>query len=453
MILNAKTSMLVTLSILLTAFNPAIAQDSVGRGLQQSIRTALDKNPKIRSNDKVLEAMLLRVDSAKMSQLPSLRVGYSASHSSGSISDIGSGVQQPYGVSSRGANISLNWNIYDGGAKRKRIESMECSFKERQANFNSTNTQIRNTQGQIASLVVQFYVALSRSKQNILFTEQVILVLNKFRTAAKTQGEILETENVINNITLDLKEQQATLTSAAGNYKYVVTEDAPADVDSYQQMIESLSIPASPEMAMKIAREKSPEIKSAKYQIECARLRYDSAKASAYSPRVDVSVGRNFGNVTSNIPSGTSSGLSTTSAQISISMNLDAGSSGELNAQKKEIAAAQDNLDGTIADTQHEIQTQYPDLVNAISFAEAYNKNFLASQENIMKYAQDIDAHKQVNVSDALKELGNLMNNYYSYQRYTSVVLNTKFQIQKTVGILFDSLGMKENETRQMSVQ
>lgn len=432
---------MVTLSIVLTAVSFAQAQDSHSHGLQTAIRTALEKNPKIKSNDKVLEAMLLRVESAKLSQLPSLRVGYSASRFVGALNESSAG-QVAYNRTSRSGDVSLNWNVFDGGARRKRIQSMECSFKERQATYNSTNTQIRNTQGQIASVVVQNYVALTRSKQNIEFDMQLLQILGKFRTSARTQGEISETENAIGNFELDLKEQQANLTKAADNFQYVVTEAPPADLDSFQQMIENLNIPASPELAIQISLEKSPEIKSARFQIECARLRHASAKASAYSPRVDVSVGRSMGNQ-----------LSGNSASISISMNFDAGTSSELKAQAKEIDSAQDNLDGTLADTKHDIDSSYPDLINAINFAESYNKNFMTSQINIQKYIQDIDAHKPIAVTDAVKELGNLINNFYSYQRYTILVLNTKFQIQKTVGTLFESLGLQEFGTSQMSVQ
>lgn len=434
-----KTSFVVTLSTLLTTL-PSFAQENSSVSLLAAVRIALKENPKIRSNDKILEAMLLRVQSLKRSQLPGLSVSASTGYDRSTISS-GGEVTPGYDTAYRSAGVNLNWTIFDGGAKRKRIQSAECSFKERQASFNSTNTLTRNTQGQIASLVVENYVSLVGARENIQFTEQVLQILTKFRSAAKTQGEIIETENSINSMTLSLEQLKADETKAANNYEYVVTQQAPKDIESFQQMIDSLVVPPNPQEAMRIALEKSPEIKTARYQIECNRLRYQSAKASAYSPKVDVSVGYNQSNQNLDGSAYNSRGAS---IGISLRMNLDPGASSELAAQRKEIDSSTDNLDGAIADAKHDLETDYPDLQNSIRFAELHNKNYLNNYTNVMQYVSDIDAHKKVSVSDAMKELSSMIGSWYSHSREVSRVLNKKFQIQKNVGTLFENLGFKE---------
>ncbi len=443
MFLNKMTSLIVTMSMSLTAFaSQDSVQDSTGRGLQNAIKTALEKNPKIKSNDKTLEAMVMRVESTKLSQLPSLGLSISTSRSQGTAYDSSNPDLQDYRNSRRGSEVTLNWNVFDGGAKRKKIKSMECSFKERQAQFNSTNTLVRNTQGQVASAVVLHYISLTKAQENVKLTQQILAALAKIRTIAKTDGQILQIENLINSSNLELQTFQAAVTSSANNFEYVVTEPPPIQLDTFQQIIDSLTIPESPTAAMTIALEKSPEIKTARFQIECMRLRYESARAEIYSPRVDVSVGKSYGNQNVNTLTGRTSGSGGTTAGITLTMGLNAGSSGELNAQLKDIESAQDNLDGTVADTKHEIDLGYPELANSINFAESYKRNYISSQANIQKYLLDIDAHHPAPAEDIVKELFNLENNFLAYQRYTIIVLNAKFQIQKTVGTLFESLGL-----------
>lgn len=449
MLAAGKTTLLVMLSMSLTVTSSlSLAQENNAVGLLQAVKVALSENPKIRANDKTLEAMVLRVQALKKSRLPSIQLGASANLDQGLTHD---GIQSDsYRNRYASAGASLNWNLFDGGALRNRIASAECSFKERQANFNSTNTMIRNTQGQIASAVVENYVDLAEARENIKFTESILQILTTLRVAAKTQGEILETENFIANMTLNLEQLKADEIKASRNYEYVVTQPVPSQVESFQGMINSLVIPSSPEEALQIALEKSPEIKTARYQIECNRLDHKSAKASAYSPKVNLSVGYDRSN--QNL-AGSPYNTQGASIGISIRMNLEPGSSSELKSQRKEIESAQDNLDGTIADTKHELETNYPDLQNSIRFAELHQQNFLKHQTNVQQFLTDIANHKSISVSDALKQVAAMMNSWYSQGREVSRVLNKKFQIQKSVGTLFENLGFKDIDMNRVSLQ
>lgn len=449
MLATGKTTLLVILSMSLTLSNTvAFAKEPGQVGLLEAVRIALSENPKIRANDKTLEAMTLRVEALKMSRYPSIHLGASSSFDNGSTYD---GFQSnSYNNRSTSKSASLNWTVYDGGALKNRIESAKCSFKERQASFNSTNTMMRNTQGQIASVVVENYVSLVEARENIKFTESLLQILSTLRSAAKSQGEILEVENFISNLTLNLEQLKAEELKAARNYEYVVTEAAPTNVESFQSMIDSLIIPKNPDEALQIALEKSPEIKTARYQIDCNRLEYKSAKASAYSPKVSLSVGYDRSN--QNL-SGSGYNSQGASVGISIRMNLDPGSSSELKAQRKEIDSAQENLDGTIADTKHDLDSNYPDLQNSIRFADLHNQNFMKNQAIVQQYLQDIADHKSVSVSDALKQVSNMTGSWHSHSREVSRVLNKKFQIQKSVGTLFENLGMQDSEMNRVNIQ
>lgn len=444
-----NTSVLVTLSISLTAASAELFEPlNQPVGLLETVRVALELNPKIRANDKTLEAMALRVKALKQSRLPHLSLRASTSLDHGRMND---GFQNSsYRNTYSSAGISLDWNLFDGGAQKKRIESAECSFKERQSSFNSTNTMIRNTQGQIASVVVENYVSLVEARENIVFTDKTLGMLEKLRAAAKTQGEILEADNFIANMELNLEQLRADEVKAARNYEYVVTQSAPTSVQSFSEMIDSLVIPMTVHEALQIALEKSPEIQTARYQIECSRLRLQSAKASAYSPKVDLSVG--YDRMDQDLDDST---YNTRGASIglSIRMNFDPGSSSELKAQKKEIGSAQENLDGTLADTKHHLETDYPDLRNSIRFADLHQRNFSTNQNSVLQYISDIDSNKPVSVTDALKQVDSMIKSWYSYRRETARVLNKKFQIQKTVGTLFENLGLDAQQMNRVSLQ
>lgn len=444
-----KTSLFVTLSMYLTvSLMPVLVHADQQIGLLDAVRVALHENPKIRANDKTLEAMMLRVQALKRSRLPHLSLGASATMDQGQQGD--GSQDENYKNTSTSASADLNWNLYDGGASKKKIQSAECSFKERQASFNSTNTMTRNTQGQIAGVVFENYVSLVETRENIKFSEMILQMAQTFRSAAKSQGEILEAESFIANMELNLEQLRAEEIKSARNYEYVVTQPAPQQIESFQQMIDSLIIPANAQDAMQIALEKSPEIKTARYQIECNRLRFQSAKASAYSPKVNLSVGYDRNNQNIN---GSPYNTHGASVGISIRMNLDPGSSSELKAQGKEIDSAQENLDGTLADTRHDLESDYPDLQNSIRFAELHQKNFLTNQTHVQQYLQDITNHKNVSISDALKQVSNMINSWYSESRETSRILNKKFQIQKTVGTLFENIGINEMEMNRITLQ
>jgi len=449
MLAVGKTTLLVMLSMSLTVSSSVVfAQSDNTVGLLEAVRVALSENPKIRANDKTLEAMVLRVQALKRSRLPSIQLGASASFDQGHAGD--STQMDPYRNRYTSSSASLNWTLFDGGALKNRIASAECSFKEKQASFNSTNTMMRNTQGQIASVVVENYVSLVEARESIQFTESLLQILTTLRGAAKTQGEILEAESFIANMTLNLEQLKAEEIKASRNYEYVVTQAAPSRVESFQSMINSLVIPASPDEALQIALEKSPEIKTARYQIECNRFQYKSAKASAYSPKVNLSVvydrsNQNLG--------GSPYNTQGASIGVSVRINLNPGSSAELQSQRKEIDSAQENLDGTIADTKHDLETDYPDLQNSIRFAELHQQNFLRNEANVKKYLDDIANHKSVSVSDALKQVSTMMNSWYSHSREVSRVLNKKFQIQKSVGTLFENLGFREMDMNRVNLQ
>ncbi len=75
-----KAAALVTLTMNLTVMSPLALRAQVlplaSGGVQDSIRLALEKNPKIQANDARLEAIKLRIEQAELSQLPTVNVSY-----------------------------------------------------------------------------------------------------------------------------------------------------------------------------------------------------------------------------------------------------------------------------------------------------------------------------------------------------------------------------------------
>lgn len=441
-----STFLNVTLSIALTAVAQADEPRFAPSSLQSSIKTALERNPKIRSNGKVLEAMLLRVESQKLSQLPSLSVGYGQSQSMGSSYRSQNNTSEDFASRSRGGNVSLSWNIYDGFASHYRIKSMQCEYEQRKAILNSSDGQNSNTRGQIAGLVARYYLNLSRTRQVIYFNEEILKILNVFKKAAKNPRELADIEIVTNEITLSLQEQKDSETNAASDYAFVVTIPAPNELNSFQDIIESIKIPESSSAALEIANQKSPDILTARYQIDCMRLRLRSAKANANSPRIDFNASTNFGNQNTDIMSGSFNRSRSTTIGITIQKSFGAGTSSSLRADELDIEASTDHLDGAIADMKHNLSKIYPQLSSTMNLAESYKQNFIVSKGNIEQIIRDIEANKSVKVDDALKELSNLRQNWSSHLQFTGFIIDLKFQIQRTIGTLFESLGVKDLE-------
>ena len=444
-IFTKMTSSLVTLSTSLTVITccPLIATAlPLGNsGIQESIRLALENNNKILANENTLEAIKLRIQAAEESKRPSINLNYNVSINRGQINSGGIGTS--YGSASRSGQISLNWTLFDGFSKDYRIQAMKCNLSQKQAMFNSTNTQQKNTQGQIAGAVVRGYIDLSKIQANLEFNQQFLDNLKKVQSGASTIGEKQESENLVNAINIELTNLKSQLVLAAQNYQYLVTLPPPAQINTLKEIIDSIDIPRNADQALQIALEKSPEIKTARYQVECSKLNYKSAKADTYAPQVSLNASKNFGDSSHDLIDGTTSNTSSARIGITVSYRFQPGSSTTLAAERKDIDSDQNNLDGVIDDIKQQISSSYPDLNNSLNLSEQYQQSYLNSQSHITEYLKNIDDHKPISVSDAIKEFNNLMGTWYSYQQNTLSIVNSKFQIQKTIGTLFENLGLK----------
>lgn len=439
-----KAAALVTLTMNLTVMSPLALRAQVlplaSGGVQDSIRLALENNPKIQANDARLDAIKLRIEQAELSQLPTVNGSFTVGKSDG-FNRTG-GVETLSKNSSSGGRISLSWTLFDGFSKYYKIQAMNCQLQQQQAVYNSTNTQQKNTQGQIAGAVVRSYINLSKIQTNLEFNQNLLEQLKTIRTVAKTQGEIQETDNLISSIEIDITNLKSQFVLASQNYQYLVTLPPPAQIDSFNQIITSLSIPNSPDQALQIALQKSPEIITARLQVECAQLSHKSEKASNLTPQIDFSASRTFADQNHNDITNQDSQSGRSQVGITISLSLDPSVYKGHDASQKMIDSYKNDLDGVIDDIKQEINTSYPDLNNSMNLASQYQQNFTNSSGRINQYVLNIKNNKPIVVADALKEIGNLIGNWYSLQQNTLNIINSRFQIQKTLGILFENLGM-----------
>jgi outer membrane protein TolC len=435
-----------SLSISLSVFLVAHAEDKVS--LQESIRIAIEKNPKTLANSRRLDAMLERINAEKYSNLPSLSV-YSAT---GFYANQGSRNDSSFSSKNQNSSlgIAIRMNLFNGFADYYRLQAKECEFKQRESVYNSTNEFIPNTKGQIASLVLRNYINLSDVRENLANQYHILEMLNQLFRATENEKDKNKVDIQIKNTSTRIKELISEEKIASENYRYVVTQAAPKNLFSMKEVIRSIILPELPEEALHTGLQKSPDVMAARFNVECSQLNYKSSKANAYSPKIDFSISKNYSNNRDQIENqvGSSSGAA---AVLSLQFNLSPDLPSSLKAQGIEIEAAQTDLDAEIDELKHNIEIIYPELKSLNELNVDYEANLRDIHKSLDDVLAKIESGEHLEIPDfvgyALDLIGNYQNQLFVVRFNYRQIINQKFELQRTIGTLFESLGLMNNET------
>ena len=403
---------LIVMTTLLTALN-VLAQNKVS--LQDSIKTALANNPRTQANALRLQAAFEDVAAYKKSKfLPSLSVNYS---------------QSLQNSQNRYAGVSLNMNIFNGFSDIYRIQAQECNYKRMEASYNSTDSFMKNTSGQIVGLVADYYLNLVNIRENINFYNTSLQNLNILLPYSKTAEQKINIENFIESLQITIEETQSSLKIAEANYKFVVNSDVPSATDTLLETSQRILIPQTAEESFGISLEKSPEILGSKLSLECRKLNKKADDASARSPHVDLSLSR-----------GTDfSGAPTTSAMIYISKSFDLGRIGRPDTEAKNVSAAQLDLDGIIAETKNNLNKNYIRLESSEKSAQAYEQRYEQSLIKIQTGLQNVKIATAEQINILVNLMGNVQGQWSMMNSKKQEVIDLKFSVQRNIGTLFET--------------
>lgn len=399
--------------------------------LQEAIKLSLANNPKMVANELRVKAMQDRTKAQWADLLPSLNIGTSMDFSNDGVAT----------ATSRGTRLSTNLNVYHGGADVYAQKSLQASLKAADARYASSNAMIPNTKGSIARNVKNAYVDLVDAVEQQKYIESVTKTLQIFVASNPTDDERLLIQQRENNLKTSILRSQASLEAAKRDFLYFATVPAPDlnRLDSFDQVTDSLIIPQSSNEAFQLALQKSPDLKVAEYELEASKYEYKAQKARLYAPRVDVnaSVGRSNFNYL-----GTSSGAANKSLGISLSYQLSASSHLRDSAAAKSVQASTRDHDGAIDELKYDIDSIYPSLESQQQIFEAQLQNLKSAQDSLDQIIQKIQAGQKVDLKTALSVLDSQSQYWSSCLIQKRSIIDTRFNIQRTVGTLFDGLGL-----------
>ena len=405
--------------------------------LQEAIKISIDTNPKTVANQLRVQAMEDRLKAQKLSWLPTvtttLGTDLSRSKYSSEMLDRSSSSRE------NSVGASTSFKLYDGGADKFATLEAEANLKAMKARYSSSNALIPNTRGSIAREVIDAYAGLLEVIEQQKYLGFISGVLQTYATAFRGDDLVVVQQKIndlkTSNIKINFNHEQALK-----DFKYFTTVEAPAaaELDTIQQAIQSLVIPANADEAFRIALDKNPNIKMAEYDVESSQYGYEAGRARRNSPQISLqaSTNRSLGNTNDTL---NRSGRA--SIGVYLSYTLDAKKSHFDAASVKTLEAAKNDLSAMTKETKYTIETFYPNLENQENVFRSQLENLKSADDSLNQILAKIKAGQTVDINVALNVLS--AHQQYTYQSITQQVsiLYTRFNIQRSVGTLFDNLG------------
>lgn len=404
--------------------------------LQEAIKVSLENNPKTVANQLRVKAMEDRVQAQRLSWYPKiyLNAGYDISESRQSSEAFSVNSQSKSARVGIGSAITL----YDGGSNSYSQKAAEADLKAMQARYSSSNALIPNTRGSIARAVKNAYVNLLEIAERKNYLRRLESTLHLFMTAANTDDEKTLVQQRINDLKSSMAEVEASQSAALNDFKYFATVPAPLVMQPLEDVIASLNIPANADEAFRIALEKSPNIKLASYELESAQYKYKSEKADLYSPRVTLNASVQRG---SNINDESSSQGTSASIGINIRYTLDPSAGSRNRATQKTVEASQRDKEGAIEETKFEIDSIYPYLMNQQQIYLLQLESLRSAEESLNQLINKIKNGQKVDIKFGITNVLDPHKQYVMICLQQKIeILNVRFNIQRSVGILFDSV-------------
>ncbi|MCM2352183.1 MAG: TolC family protein [Pseudobdellovibrio sp.] len=421
-----KLILLVTLS----------ASTSYGIGLKEAIKGAIQNNPRTTAIDLRMQAMQDRKKAQYMDLLPSLRIGSSANFSQNQIS----GEPGTSRSSSYGNNVGVSMNLYNGGADVESLRATEERLKARDAEYNSSTSQIPNTRGRFASSVFESYISLVENYEQKNFVVDLKKKL-EFLQKANLNEEERETLNQrITDLETSMVNVDYGISEAQKDFTYFTTLPAPqaSDLESFDQLRGGLVIPVNAEKAFQIALEKSPDIQSMNHRLAAETHEREADKRKLFRPRVDLNAGYNDN--TSRGDSGASVNSKGAYVGVSLTYTIGAGSVYRNRAGNKELEATRSERDATLADVQYSLNARYHALANQEKVQSLQQQNLQTADTRLATIFKKIEKGDKIEFKDMIAAVDTRSNYWQSNLQLKRNIIAARFNLQRTVGTLFDEI-------------
>ncbi len=423
------------LSILLV-FSMGSANGAGKVSLPEAIHIAFDKNKNSQANTLQLQASLKEIEAlTRSSYLP--RLNFGASQNLSQRSDIidSSGDSQNKSAS---AFASISLNLYNGGLDKLRIAQAQCSYDRQSAQFNSTDTQIQDTKGQIATVVAFTYLSIIQNFSEHDYYEMKKKMIDSLAPFAASTTETNRITNSLADIQILIAQNHDDLQILSNSYRDVVNEDVPKDLENLDETIVSIEIPKNPDLAFEIAKAKSPEIQTSEISVRCEEIGAKISQRQMYAPRVDLNARISQSNSATQ-PGSFESRARDRSIGLTLSVPFDFGQPIRSESSQLKLESAKKSLEAKLSKVQASLTNDFLRLRSLEKSASAYQANFEAIILQIEAAIKSVQA-KQMTVGEALDLVNSMEGRFRNLNQTKRSLIEKRFAIQRQIGTLFDSI-------------
>lgn len=414
---------------------PAAAQSQAQpTSLTEALQIAFRNNPRTQANEMRLKAALDDLEAARARAYgPTVNMSYSSYR----LKDrpVYSGDAGTRARSNDSA-LSLNINVFNGFADYYRLKTLECNSKQQEAIYNSTNTTILNTKGQIAGLVATNFVEIARGRQNVRFTDYKIELLTRAKKFATSDKDVTRIDQLLDFLATDKSFVSTALQIAESKFQFAVTVPASQNADNLDQTIPRIVIPTTFEEALTLALQKSPEVVSARFGVECSRLSKKANQAEQYGVRVDIGATKYRNRLQE--ANAQAAGSRGTTWSLTLSKSFDLGMPATARSSSKLETSAEMDLEGAIATVKSDLSTNYLRHASVLNIARGHSDSFEKLDAKINSLIQEIEAGRSTDLEFFLDLYTSYDNTHWNMLEAKTQLINIRFETQRNIGTLFD---------------
>ena len=185
---------------------------------------------------------------------------------------------------------------------------------------------------------------------------------------------------------------------------------------------------------------KNPDLIASQYAVQAPNYSREVEKGELL-PRVDFYASRGLSSQT--YLGQPSYGYDATTVGVSVSWGISWGQFAMISAAGHEVASASNNLEATKTDVIRSIESVYENLENFVRRQEQYTRNLRKVERDVQDMLEQIQENRSIDINYALNLLRNYDDSWSAELRGQISIANTKFNIQRIIGILFDSVPLE----------
>lgn len=404
--------------------------------LPEVIQIAFDKNKNTQANAYQLQASLKDIEAlSKSSYLPRFSIGASLNQSQ-SKDLLANSYQIRYRASSAFATISMN--LYNGGLDKLRIAQAKCGHEMMSAEYNSTDTQIQDTKGQIATVVAFSYLSIVQNLAEHDFYELKNKMFEALLPFASTTAETNRINNSLADLKISISENYDEFQILSNSYREVVNEDLPKALEGLDETIQSIHIPETAVKAFEIAKVKSPDIQTSQISVRCAEIGSQISARELYAPRVDMHSSIHRSNAVVQ-PGGQESKVNDRTLGLSVAVPFDFGQRLRAEGSQLRLESAKKGLEARLSKVESSLSNDFLRLQSLEKSAVAYQDTYNAVIQQIGSAISSVQA-KTMSVEEALDLIDSLGGRFRNANNTKRNLIEKRFAIQRQIGTLFDSM-------------